>query len=808
MAEPADRLLSRLGGGSLLTLAGALASAVSTLLLVVLTTRLLAPHDAGLVFGVTSGFLLLAALLRSGTPTGVVLFVSRDEHADAAHVRAVARLATRPVLLVSVLVALAAAPAAAWLADRWRLEAGPAGVATVLVLLAGLPAAALLDTVLAVSRGRHDMRPTVVVDRLARPLAQLALTAVAAVHPTVLTVTLAWTLPWIGALAAAWWLTPALRGPVLRGSRPTPAPPGLGRELARFVVPRGVTTLIQAAFQRLDIVLVAWLAGPAEAALYTAATRFVVVVQLVQQAVAAAGEPALGRSLAAARRADALAVFRTSTAWVVALVWPLLVAAAVLAPEWLTVFGDSYDDGVPVVLVLVAAMLVATASGANETVLNMAGRAGVLVTTNAAALAVLVGLDLWLVPSHGATGAAIGWAAAIVVKNLSGLVLARRVLPGSPLSRPAVLGAALGLGAVGLLPVLGWATGADRLRVVTAVVGCTLVPLLWLALRRPLGLDPLLGRLPLRTLRLGVALVAATVAAAGTLVAVAADGRDDARPGASAVLVGAAVDQALPTSGPQTAAYLGFDDTIGARTTLAHLFRTFDEPVLPPDLDDLVASGKQVMVSWNAADAPGIAAGVHDDVLRAAARDVREADTPLLLRFRWEMDRPNLRSTVGSPETYVAAWRHARAIFAEEGADRAAWVWCPTAAGFEPGGDAARFYPGDDQVDWLCVDAYPFKELVPLADLLAPFLAWARDRPHPVMIGEFGVPRIGTDAERAAWISAAGRWLAGQPSVRGVCYFSLDVHDDARVFQFALDPGSRAARAYGDVVRRLTGDTA
>ena len=41
-----------------------------------------------------------------------------------------------------------------------------------------------------------------------------------------------------------------------------------------------------------------------------------------------------------------------------------------------------------------------------------------------------------------------------------------------------------------------------------------------------------------------------------------------------------------------------------------------------------------------------------------------------------------------------------------EGATNVGWVWCPLATGFTDG-RAQKYYPGDDQVDWLCADVYP-----------------------------------------------------------------------------------------------------
>ncbi|WP_051551916.1 glycoside hydrolase family 26 protein [Nocardioides sp. URHA0020] len=270
---------------------------------------------------------------------------------------------------------------------------------------------------------------------------------------------------------------------------------------------------------------------------------------------------------------------------------------------------------------------------------------------------------------------------------------------------------------------------------------------------------------------------------------------------ASSLLVGAAVPRQLPADGPQAAAYTRFDDELGTDTQIAHLFRTWDQDLVPPDLSQVAADGKYPMLSWNGADIAGIVSGRYDRRIREQATALADSGVPTFLRFRWEMDRPNLRTSVGSPEAYVAAWRRVHRIFADVGTPSVSWVWCPTADGFAPGRDAAAFYPGDDVVDWLCADAYPGRELTPLATLLAPFLSWAEGHDKPVMIGEFGVPRTADDDARAAWLGAAGRWLADEPLVRAVVYFDLDVEPTARVLQFGIDPGTATALAFDQLAR-------
>lgn len=265
---------------------------------------------------------------------------------------------------------------------------------------------------------------------------------------------------------------------------------------------------------------------------------------------------------------------------------------------------------------------------------------------------------------------------------------------------------------------------------------------------------------------------------------------------ATSRLVGVALPRALPVDGPQASAYTRFDQQLGTTTGIAHLFRTWDEPLAPPDLTDIAASGKYPLLSWNGDDIAAIGAGEEDDWIRDQAERLAATGVPTLIRFRWEMDRPNLRSTVGSPEAFVRAWRRVHTIFEQVGTPAISWVWCPTAAGFGPGGDAAEFYPGDDVVDWVCADAYPDRDLQPLSSLLTPFLAWAAAHDKPVMIGEFGVPRVADDDERAAWLDDATAWLATQQQVRAVVYFDLDVVATAPVLQFGVDPGTATASAF------------
>ncbi|WP_246239816.1 lipopolysaccharide biosynthesis protein [Acrocarpospora corrugata] len=175
-------------------------------------------------------------------------------------------------------------------------------------------------------------------------------------------------------------------------------------------------------FQRLDIVVVAFLAGPEEAAMYTAATRFKVVGQLVNQGLAQAVQPRLIRAIAEGDSAGARRLYRQATRALMAITWPVWIGYAALAPWLLELFGPSYPQGVDIALVLSATMMIATACGMVDVVLIASGRTTASLVNIVSAVTVTIVLDLMLVPSMGALGAALGWSGGVLVKNVLPLV--------------------------------------------------------------------------------------------------------------------------------------------------------------------------------------------------------------------------------------------------------------------------------------------------------------------------------------------------------------------------------------------------
>lgn len=437
--------LARRGTASVL---GAAASSVLGVLLVVVVTNGFSPAVAGTLFASTSVFLILESVAFLGTDTGLVRWLpARIASGRAVDLRRTLVVAVLPVAAVSVVLAAVLGVVAPTVAPRLAGSEAASTMTPMLQALAVvLPVAALHDLVMAGTRGVGSFRPTVLVENVGRVgLQTLGVTLVCAAGGGATWLAVAWALPYVpGLVIGTAWLRSLVGRRVTTDDAPLAWGP-LAREFWAYTSPRAIARVTQTALKRSDIVLVAALASPADAALYTAATRFVALGQLFVQSVQQALAPQLSALFTRGETRAANAVFQAATRWSMTAAWPLYLLTAGFAPVLMLAFGEGYDAAADVVVVLSLTMLLATACGPVDAVLLMAGRSWLSLANSSVALAVNVALNLALIPTHGIQGAAASWAVAIVVRNLLPLVQVRRHLAMWPLTAATVR---LGLGAV------------------------------------------------------------------------------------------------------------------------------------------------------------------------------------------------------------------------------------------------------------------------------------------------------------------------------------------------------------------------
>jgi O-antigen/teichoic acid export membrane protein len=506
-----DRTLARLARGGTLNLVGAVVNSLLAALVYVIAARYYTRAEAGAFFAATAIFLILSAVAELGVDTGLLRwlpkYVVENRQGD---IRTCVRVAMRPVYVASVGVGVVVFAAAPWIA---HITVGDqqehAFTGMLRVLAVSLPVAAAYDLVLAQTRVYGSMRPTVLVDKFAHSIVQpIAVWAVAAGGGGTVALAIAWTAPYLpGLLWAVAWNARIRRAHMPRVAQLPPRPVHeLRSEFWSYTTPRAAARIFQVALQRADIVLVAALRSPKEAAVYAAASRLLVFGQLGTLAVQQVMQPHLSRLLASDDHAGATSVFQTSTAWLMAFAWPAYLASAAAAPLLLSIFGHGYQGGQASLVILSLTMLVATACGPVDVVLLMAGRSGLSLFNNFLALVVDVALNIVLIPKLGITGAAVSWAVALVVRNILPLWQVRTMLNMSPVSSGATWVAASSIGCFGVVPLIARETiGLGFAAALPVFTVCTLAyfALLWIG-RKRIALEAFAGLLRRRVVTTSV----------------------------------------------------------------------------------------------------------------------------------------------------------------------------------------------------------------------------------------------------------------------------------------------------------------
>ncbi|MDP9799282.1 O-antigen/teichoic acid export membrane protein [Catenuloplanes nepalensis] len=464
-APPAlEKSVQGVGGaarGGLANLIGVGFTGLTGLAVTWLVARGLGTDHAGAFFAATAMFALATGLARLGTQTSLVYWPARlRARGNANLLGECLRTGLTPVGAVALVMAALLWTFAPALAGLTAPDSAPAVVADhtgqLRMLAVFLPLAAIADAVLTATRGYRMLRPTIMLERIVRPGLQLAgigglaLAAAWVVLPPHW-YALAWAGPYLPvALLGAY----ALRRVYLSGPVPAEAPTSRARRLLRrrfwrFTGPRAVASVAQLALQRLDVLLVAAFGGLAAAALYAVAGRFVVLGQFANQGIGQAVQPRLAEALATGDRDRANALYQAATGWLVLAAWPLYLVVITFAPVYLGAFGSGYRDGGAIVVVLGSAMLFSTGCGMVDSVLTMAGRTTWNLWNVLLALVVTITLDLLLIPSMGALGAAIGLAVAVLINNLVPLLQVGLVLGLHPFGRGTMAAGALAIAAFG-----------------------------------------------------------------------------------------------------------------------------------------------------------------------------------------------------------------------------------------------------------------------------------------------------------------------------------------------------------------------
>jgi hypothetical protein len=204
-----------------------------------------------------------------------------------------------------------------------------------------------------------------------------------------------------------------------------------------------------------------------------------------------------------------------------------------------------------------------------------------------------------------------------------------------------------------------------------------------------------------------------------------------------------------------------------------------------------------------------IANGSQDAFIRDYAEQVITWNRPFFLRFDAEMNGfwfPWSEGINGNTAgSYVAAWRHVHDIFAEVGASKVTWVWCPNVDFTGKLTPMEKLYPGDAYVDWTCLDGFNWGKTHNSIGwqsfdsvFRSSYQRVVKLAPHkPMVIGEVASEERG--GSKPKWIENTFRRIPSKyPKVRAVIWF--DEKDQG--MHWPIESSKKSTNAFAKAISR------
>ncbi len=420
---------------------GLLVSGPMQIVLTVVVARGVGVGGTGAFFEAVALFTILSNVGELGADTGLVKMLPHYRALGRNRdLPAVVRTALWPPVLFCLGLAAVAWLAAPQLAAVMAHGQRAAEVESYLrTFTPFIPLGAITTVVLAGTRGMGTMVPFVWIQNIVLPTLRPLLVEVAiALGLGTVAVALGWAAPlalaFVLGFMVLWRLILQARAREPRSRRTRHR--AITSEFWRFAGPRAIAAVFGITITWLDVLLVgAFLHSTRQAGIYAAASRLSILGASALSAVGMAIAPQVSRLAALGRMRDAESVFQTGTWWLMALTWPGYITLAIFAPFLLRVYGHGFVAGHAALAILCLAQLFNLGTGNVTIVLLMAGKSSWNLINSAAALAANIAINIYLIPRMGITGAAIAWAASIVINNLAAVIEVNYLMRIRPFGR-------------------------------------------------------------------------------------------------------------------------------------------------------------------------------------------------------------------------------------------------------------------------------------------------------------------------------------------------------------------------------------
>jgi O-antigen/teichoic acid export membrane protein len=405
--------LLRVARGGGVNLAGAAFNQALRFAITLLLARLVGRADVGRYFQAFAFLALLGLLSLSGFRGALTRFVAvHRADGDLGALRGTLRLGLALPTVGAALLGAGLFIASSWLAHHALDD--PEMLFPLRMVSVALPATAFADAALAATQGFRTMTPYAAVNLVFEPAFRVILTVGflgldwglrGAMVALLITNT-------VSAVIAGVWLRR------LTGRLDDP-PRYKWRELFGFSSVSWVASLAGTGLVWADTIIIGIYRPEREVGSYQVATRLTVLATIVLLPIATSFAPQIADLYQRGNLERLGRLYAVVTSWTFRLSLPGFIVLVLFPRPLLHLFGRGFAGAATITVVLAIGQMFDVATGPTGYMLVMSGRPYLTMANNVFALALNIGLNLYLIPRHGIRGAAVAWALSIALINVA-----------------------------------------------------------------------------------------------------------------------------------------------------------------------------------------------------------------------------------------------------------------------------------------------------------------------------------------------------------------------------------------------------
>ena len=391
--------------------------AFSRFLSTVLITRTIGPEQYGLYMIAMSLVSIAGIVGMFGLGSAMVRYVAHFlAIKQFAKVKGVLTFGTKVTLVSSLILMSTMIIFAEMIAGK--IFGKPELTAIIRTMAISLPFLSLMQIFLSVLQGAQLVKYSIYLEQALRPTARLALIVLFfACGLGVLGVVWAW----IIASILCFWFSAYFLYKHMKVNRQKAATVSV-KDIFTFSLPLWLSNIIRKNNVDIGILLVGAFLTSEQAGIYSVGLRMMPFLLVPMMAFSAIFSPIASGLFAKDSMNELGKLYKTGSRWVVTLTLPTFVLMVYFSKEIVSIFGQGFSGSREIMIILLVAQMINTATGSTADVLSMTGKTIYNLMNSIITFILNIGLTILFIEKFGPIGAAYALGASITAIQLMQLV--------------------------------------------------------------------------------------------------------------------------------------------------------------------------------------------------------------------------------------------------------------------------------------------------------------------------------------------------------------------------------------------------